>query len=71
LSERIAYAFALKLIGWKWLASVIVVYSFLFIPKVTVGIVDKLGTQPVQVVSNVPPGAAVFGHLTSAVGGHS
>src|SRR5476651_1990185 len=54
----LAYAFAPeKLIGWKWLASVILVYSVLFIPKVTVGIVDKLGSQPVQVVGNVPFGA--------------
>ncbi|MDY7574452.1 conjugal transfer protein TraG N-terminal domain-containing protein [Actimicrobium sp. CCI2.3] len=65
----LAYAFAPeKLIGWKWLGSVVVVYSILFVPKVTVSVVDKLGTQPVQVVSNVPFGAAVFGHLTSVIG---
>ena len=65
----IAYAFAPeRLVGWKWLGSVLLVYSILLVPKVTVGIVDKLGTQPVQVVANVPFGAAIFGHLTSVVG---
>src|SRR5437867_10055758 len=69
VTAAFAYAFVPhKLIGWQWLASVVLVYSILLVPKVTVGIVDKLGTQPVQVVSNVPFGAAIFGHLTSVVG---
>ena len=69
VTAGIAYAFMPhKLIGWQWLASVLLVYSILFVPKVTVGIVDKLGTQPVQVVSNVPFGVAFFGNLTSTIG---
>lgn len=68
-TAAIAYALAPeRLVGWKWLGSAVLVYSILLVPKVTVGIVDKLGTQPVQVVGNVPFGAAVFGHLTSVVG---
>jgi len=69
ITAAIAYALAPeRLVGWKWLASVVLVYSILLVPKVNVGIVDKLGTQPVQIVGNVPFGAAVFGHLTSVVG---
>src|SRR5947207_1926440 len=69
VTAAFAYAFMPhKLIGWQWLASVLLVYSILFVPKVTVGIVDKLGTQPVQVVSNVPLGVAIFGNLTSTIG---
>jgi conjugal transfer mating pair stabilization protein TraG len=69
VTAAFAYAFMPhKLIGWQWLASVLLVYSILFVPKVTVGIVDKLGTQPVQVVSNVPFGVAFFGNLTSTIG---
>jgi conjugal transfer mating pair stabilization protein TraG len=69
VTAAIAYALAPeRLVGWKWLGSVLLVYSILLVPKVTVGIVDKLGTQPVQVVGNVPFGAAIFGHLTSVVG---
>ena len=69
VTAAIAYALAPeRLVGWKWLGSVVLVYSILLVPKVTVGIVDKLGTQPVQVVGNVPFGAAIFGHLTSVVG---
>lgn len=69
ITAAIAYALAPeRLVGWKWLGSVLLVYTILLVPKVTVGIVDKLGTQPVQVVGNVPFGAAIFGHLTSVVG---
>ena len=69
ITAAIAYALAPeRLVGWKWLGSVLLVYSILLVPKVTVGIVDKLGTQPVQVVANVPFGAAIFGHLTSVIG---
>jgi conjugal transfer mating pair stabilization protein TraG len=57
-----------KLQGWYWLASVTLVLSVLFVPKVTVGIVDKTGMSAVTVVGNVPFGLAVFGSLTSTVG---
>jgi conjugal transfer mating pair stabilization protein TraG len=69
VAAALAYAFAPeKLQGWQWLASVILVYSILFVPKVTVGIVDKTGGAPVKVVANVPFGIAMFGGLTSAIG---
>ncbi len=65
----LAYAFApQKLQGWQWLATVVLVYSILFVPRVTVGIVDKTGGAPVKVVDNVPFGLAMFGGITSTVG---
>lgn len=64
-----AYMFASeKLQGWKWLVSVVLVYSVLFVPKVSVGIVDKTGGAPVKVVANVPFGMAALGGLTSTIG---
>ena len=69
VAALIAYAFAPeKLQGWKWLGTVVLVFSILIVPKVTVGIVDKTGGTPVQVVDNVPFGAAVLGSLTSTIG---
>ena len=57
VAALIAYAFAPeKLQGWKWLASVVLVFGILIVPKVTVGIVDKTGGSPVKVVDNVPSG---------------
>ena len=48
----IAYAFAPeKLQGWKWLATVLIVFSVLIVPRVTVGIVDKTGGSAVKVVA--------------------
>jgi len=65
----IAYAFAPeKLQGWKWLATVVLVFSILIVPKVTVGIVDKTGGAPVKVVDNVPFGVAMLGSVTSTIG---
>lgn len=57
-----------KLQGWQWLASVVLVYCVLFLPRVTVQIVDKTGAGPVQVVDNVPFGVASLASLTSTVG---
>jgi conjugal transfer mating pair stabilization protein TraG len=69
IAAGIAYAFAPeRLQGWKWLASVTLIYSIMLVPKVTVGIVDKTGGGPVKVVANVPLGLAFFGSLTSSVG---
>jgi conjugal transfer mating pair stabilization protein TraG len=65
----LAYAMApQKLQGWYWLASVTLVLSVLFVPKVTVGIVDKTSGSAVTVVDNVPFGLAVLGSLSSTVG---
>jgi len=65
----IAYAFAPeKLQGWKWLGTVVLVFSVLIVPKVTVGIVDKTGGSAVKVVGNVPFGVAALGGITSTIG---
>lgn len=69
VAALIAYAFAPeKLQGWKWLATVLLVFSVLIVPKVTVGIVDKTGGAPVKVVSYVPFGVAMLGSVTSTIG---
>ncbi|MBA3996537.1 MAG: conjugal transfer protein TraG N-terminal domain-containing protein [Burkholderiaceae bacterium] len=68
VAALIAYAFAPeKLQGWKWLGTVVLVFSVLIVPKVTVGIVDKTGGSAVKVVDNVPFGVAVLGSLTSTI----
>lgn len=56
------------LTGWKWLATVVLVSGVMIVPRVTVGIVDKTGGGPEQIVGNVPFGVAVLGSLTSRVG---
>ena len=69
VAALIAYAFAPeKLQGWKWLATVVLVFSVLIVPKVTVGIIDKTGGSPVKVVGNVPFGVAMLGSTTSSIG---
>lgn len=69
VAALIAYAFTPeKLQGWKWLGSVVLVFTILIAPKVTVGIVDRTGGAPVQVVANVPFGLALFGGLTNTIG---
>jgi conjugal transfer mating pair stabilization protein TraG len=69
IAALLAYAFAPeKLQGWKWLGTVLLVYSVLLLPKVDVGIVDKTGGAPEKVVANVPLGLAMFGSLTSEIG---
>lgn len=69
VAALVAYMFAPeKLQGWKWLGTVVLVYSVLAVPRVDVGIVDKTGGSPVRVVSNVPFGMAALGSLTSTIG---
>ncbi len=69
VAALIAYAFAPeKLQGWKWLATVLLVFAVLIVPRVTVGIVDKTGGSPVKVVANVPFGVAMLGSVTSTIG---
>ena len=69
VAALIAYAFAPeKLQGWKWLATVVLVFSILIVPRVTVGILDKTGGAAVKVVANVPFGIAVLGGITSTIG---
>jgi conjugal transfer mating pair stabilization protein TraG len=57
-----------KFHGWSWLMGFLLVYYALFLPKSTVVIVDKLGSQPPVAVGNVPIGVAFFGHATSKIG---
>jgi conjugal transfer mating pair stabilization protein TraG len=65
----VAYAFAPeKLQGWKWLATVVLVFAVLIVPRVSVGIVDKTGGSAVKVVANVPFGVAFLGSVTSTIG---
>jgi len=69
VAALIAYAFApKKLQGWKWLATVVLVFSILIVPRVTVGIVDKTGGSAVKIVANVPFGMALLGSITSTIG---
>jgi conjugal transfer mating pair stabilization protein TraG len=69
VAAMLAYAFQPeKLQGWKWLGTVVLVYGVLFVPRVTIGIVDKTGGTPVKVVANVPFGMAALGGLTSTIG---
>jgi conjugal transfer mating pair stabilization protein TraG len=69
VAAMVAYVFAPeKLQGWKWLASVVLVFGLLIVPKVSVGIVDKTGGLAVKVVDNVPFGVALLGGLTSTIG---
>ena len=49
-----AYAFAPeRLHGWKWLATVVLVYSCIFVPRLTVGIVDKTGNWELTFVAGI------------------
>ena len=50
-----------KFHGWGWLMGFLLVYYALFLPKSTVVIVDKLGSQPPVAVGNVPIGVASSG----------
>lgn len=69
VAALIAYTFAPdKLQGWKWLASVVLVFCILIVPKVSVGIVDKTGGSALKVVDNVPLGVALLGSLTRTIG---
>ena len=69
VAALVAYAFAPeKLQGWKWLATVLLVFGVLIVPRVTVGIVDKTGGAAVKLVDNVPFGMALLGSLTSNIG---
>ncbi|WP_418319580.1 conjugal transfer protein TraG N-terminal domain-containing protein [Piscinibacter sakaiensis] len=69
VAALVAYAFAPeKLHGWRWLATVVLVFSTLILPRATVGIVDKVGSEGVQVVDNVPFGIAALGSITSTIG---
>jgi conjugal transfer mating pair stabilization protein TraG len=54
--------------GWGWLIGFLLVYQAAFLPKATVVVVDKLGSQTPVAIDNVPLGLAFFGHATSLIG---
>jgi conjugal transfer mating pair stabilization protein TraG len=54
--------------GWGWFIGFMLVYNAMFLPKVEVVVVDKLGSQTPVAIGNVPIGVAFFGHYTSLVG---
>ncbi len=51
-----------------WFVFLAVLYVGLFVPKVTVAVIDRTATNPPQVVANVPLGVAFFASTTSHVG---
>lgn len=53
---------------FRWLFIVVLVHSLLLIPKADVVIVDRTGSSPPTVRSNVPVGLAFFASVTSHVG---
>ena len=69
VAAMVAYMFQPeKLVGWKWLVSVVLIYGVLFVPRVTVAVVDKTGGTPNRIIANVPFGMAALGGLTSTIG---
>ncbi len=57
-----------RLVGPKWLASVVLINAILFVPKATIQVVDQVGLQPPQIIDNVPWGLAVQASLVSSTG---
>lgn len=53
---------------FRWLLIVVLVHSILLIPKTDVVLIDRTGTSPPTVRSNVPIGLAFFASVTSHVG---
>lgn len=52
----------------RWIIMLAVFNAMLLVPKVTVVITDRTGTQPPVTVANVPLGLAAFAHEISHVG---
>ncbi len=53
---------------FRWLFIVVLVHSLLLIPKADVVLIDRTGTNPPTVRSNVPVGLAFFASVTSHIG---
>lgn len=69
IAAFLAYAFQpSKLDGWKWICTVVAVYTILFVPRTTVMIVDRTGSEAPRTVANVPYSLAMLGGLTSGIG---
>ena len=56
-----------RLMGPKWLMSVVLIYLVLFLPKATVQVVDKTGNAAPAVIDNVPLGLAFQASIVSSV----
>jgi conjugal transfer mating pair stabilization protein TraG len=54
--------------GFRWFLMAIFLYFVLFVPKADVALIDRTGTVPAQITSNVPLSIAIFGHVSSKVG---
>jgi conjugal transfer mating pair stabilization protein TraG len=53
---------------FRWLIIVVLVHSVLLVPKADVVLIDRTGSNPPTVRSNVPIGLAFFASVTSHVG---
>ncbi|TXF11209.1 conjugal transfer protein TraG N-terminal domain-containing protein [Pelomicrobium methylotrophicum] len=53
---------------WQWVFMVAILHGVLFVPKTNVILVDRTGSQPTQVVANVPIGLAALAHTVSKIG---
>lgn len=53
---------------WRWVFLFAIMHGLLLVPKSNVVIVDRTGSNPTQVVSNVPIGLAALAHSTSKIG---
>jgi len=51
-----------------WMIFLVIFYAGLFLPRVTVIVVDRTSLNPPQAVANVPLGVAFFASMTSHVG---
>jgi len=51
-----------------WMIFLVIFYAGLFLPKVSVTVIDRTSTNPPMVVANVPLGVAFFASMTSHVG---
>uniref|UniRef100_UPI0026E9A3B6 conjugal transfer protein TraG N-terminal domain-containing protein n=1 Tax=Azovibrio restrictus TaxID=146938 RepID=UPI0026E9A3B6 len=53
---------------WRWVIMAAIVNGMLLVPKSTVILVDRTGTEPNRVVANVPIGLAALAHGASKFG---
>lgn len=53
---------------WRWVIMAAIVNGMLLVPKTSVILVDRTGTEPNRVVANVPVGLAALAHGTSRIG---
>jgi len=51
-----------------WMIFLVIFYAGLFLPRVTVNVIDRTSVNPPQAVANVPLGVAFFASMTSHVG---